>query len=578
MLKQKTNEGFALAIALVGLVALTSVFVFFMGKSQRFKDVSEQKSSQTQAQWQVSGSLEEVKSELLRQVQARLSSLEAGSAPQTPLNVGLQSVLAQIPTLSDRALELSCIGEGPTLSSCSLRQVFPKIFRTLVRSLSEDGQVSSLIRAEIQVQNAKLNSYAFLVKNETRPQLNIGKSLINGLFGVNFSQEALSTGSAKIYFRTESGPITFQKAFVTNLSDASSLEPTDQNQLHLNGGIILGHRALSFEALPLLFEDLKRNAVNQSWVTENQNPWSNQWLTSTTAASQKTVGGGYIAVNSVLLAEGTVDGGDVSNSIQCSRVIFEGESRVTLEKYTTGDCSGPAAQIFRDKSISHNQALYAEGGEVRLQARGDGYEFRQKAIAILADGNIRFETPMVRDATNPSHEGYITLISKGNLVVDASASSLVPDKKLSQLTTALLPSDGSSTFQADVSFIGIGEQNSAVVFDSSLFNVSNGIALGRAEFNGLFVGTTMPSTKVMTTSGGVTTVKGFEETNWNFPLALQGLNTDWFKAELSGGVLQAVVTKIQKTEINLQQAIEDMKASTGTTLQPVGVDRVMTVE
>lgn len=571
---RNSNKGFALGVVLVGLIALTSVFVFFMGRSQRFREVTEQRSSQSQAQWQVTGSLEQLKNELLKQVQAKLSSLEAGSAPQTSLNVNLQTLTESQPELVGKALELSCVGEGASMGPCSLGQVFPKVFRALVKSFSDDGQVASLIRAEIQVQNAKLNAYAFLVKNETRPELNIGKSVINGLFGVNFSPDVLNppvgTPTPQIRFRTETGPITFQKAFVTNLSNSTDLNVTDQSQLHMNGGMILGHRSLSFESLPLLYADLKANAANHQWSADTA--WSQ---TSTTFVSGTSN-------NSAMMQTQTVDGGGEDSAppppeataIACSRVIFTGSFLVTYEKYTTPNCSGEPLQKMTDKTLAFNQTLYAEGSKVLLSQ--SGAIFRQNAIAIVAEGNIHLETPLVRDPASASTESYVTLISKGNLIVDAKTKSLLDGSpRLELVTSTAVPTDGSPTFQADLSFIGIGEQNSSVVFDSSLFNVQGGISLGNAVFNGLFVSTSMPTSKLITTNGGSTTVKGFAETNWNFPLALQGLNTDWFRTELSGGVLQAVVTQIQKTEKNLLQALKDMNAS-GSSLQELEVEPLRT--
>jgi hypothetical protein len=559
---RNSNKGFALGVVLVGLIALTSVFVFFMGRSQRFREVTEQRSSQSQAQWQVTGSLEQLKNELLRQVQAKLSSLEAGSAPQTSLNVNLQTLVQAQPELAGKALELGCVGEGPGMSACSLGQVFPKVFRTLVKSFSDDGQIASLIRAEIQVQNAKLNAYAFLVRNETRPELSIGKSMINGLFGVNFSPDVLNppggTPAPQIRFRTETGPITFQKAFVTNLSSSSDLTVTDQNALHMNGGLILGHRSLSFENLPLLYADLKANAANHQWSADT--PWSQEWVTSLGNPIGEVDGGTLDMAQTNDITDGEDSTPPPSTTILCSRVKFTGSFSLDYEKYTTADCSGPPAQFFQNKAVAYNQTLYAEGSKVLLSQSGPS--FRQNAIAIVADGNIHLETPLVRDPVSASTESYVTLISKGNLIVDANTKSLLDGSpRLGVVTSTAVPTDGSPTFQADLSFIGIGEQNSSVVFDSSLFNVQGGISLGNAVFNGLFVSTSMPTSKLITTNGGSTTVKGFAETNWNFPLALQGLNTEWFRTELSGGVLQAVVTQIQKTEKNLQQALKDMNAS-----------------
>jgi hypothetical protein len=558
---RNSNKGFALGVVLIGLIALTSVFVFFMGRSQRFREVTEQRSSQAQAQWEVLGSIENLKAELLRQVQARLSSLEAGSAPETPLNVSLQTLVQAQRELAGQALELSCVGEGPAMSACSLSQIFPKVFRTMVKSFSDDGQMASLIRAEIQVQNAKLNSYAFLVKNETRAELNIGKSMINGLFGVNFSSETLeATPAPRIRFRTETGPITFQKAFVTNISSSSDLIVNDQNNLHMNGGMILGHRSLSFENLPLLYADLKANAVNHDW--SNDTPWSSGWMNATSGTDPMSVGtvDEDEVSDSGTSTQGTAPPPPSVTTILCSRVRFTGPLTLDYEKYNTVDCSGSPVQAFQGKTVGYNQTLYAEGSKVLLSQTGD--DFRQNAIAIVSDGNVHLETPLVRNPSSASTESYITLISRGNLIVDAQTKSLVEGNlRLSDLASAQIPTDGSPTFQADLSFIGIGEQNSSVVFDSSLFNVAGGISLGNAVFNGLFVSTSMPTSKVITTNGGSTSVRGFTETNWNFPLALQGLTTDWFRAELSGGVLQAVVTQIQKTEKNLQQALQDMNAS-----------------
>jgi len=338
---------------------------------------------------------------------------------------------------------------------------------------------------------------------------------------------------------------------------------TDQNNLHMNGGMILGHRSMSFENLPLIYADLKANAVNHQWAAET--PWSGEWMTSSgegMTSSGEGMNLTYVSDDQDMSPSQNGDEGvsppPAVSTILCSRVRFTGVFMLDYEKYNTANCTGSPVQVFQGKTVGYNQTLYAEGSKVLL-SQTDG-EFRQNAIAIVTDGNVHLETSLVRAPSSASNESYITLISAGNLIVDAQTKSL-EETPLSQLTSAQIPPDGSPTFQADLSFIGVGEQNSSVVFDSSLFNVNGGISLGTAIFNGLFVSTSMPTSKVITTNGGATTVKGFAETNWNFPLALQGLTTDWFRAELSGGILQAVVTQIQKTEKNLQQALKDMNAS-----------------
>ncbi len=524
------NRGLAIITAL-GFLALSLGMVLSLAfMTTRFKMESRYYASQIHTQIEIKDLANRVRKALLADVQEAIATSRELDLDQLRIQIETQ-IQQDDPhqTSPFKLLSLRCIGQGSSPNGlCDSSSVLPKIFDFSVQTTDRATSANSLVSAEVQVQNAGLSSYAFLIKNEMRPSVSLGSAVFAGLFGINFNRPA-EEGEferRRIRFETQNGDITFQNAFVTNLSSPQEqFVIPNASRVRFEQGIISNPEGVNFQSIDNLFPQLKSAAED---------------LKNTAAI------------------------GGEQTSPECSRVVFHANSSAfDYFEYIDRDCSIPnsAAQPngpILGKAIASNEVIYARGNKVILETQNPDGRTGIDNIGIVADGNVHLHSSIRRSAALDPLSGFPSVISPKDLIVSAEMRSLLPGNPRLRDISAIPANHDEPTIQVDLSYISVsnGISSGSLQVDPALLSASHlseATDLGRAKFSGLYISDQTPTTRML--FPGSASVEGFSETEWSYPSALSAVSTDWFRTQLAGGALQAHVTRYEIQTTQIQEAL-----------------------
>jgi len=515
-IESHSTRGMAIMIVLGFLLMGMTLMMGLMNTSSLVRQSSQQNISKTQIDFDSDALSERVKNEILQIIQT-----EIALARPVPLELTGEFIKSQLsaPIESQESiLWIRCLGQGISgagrQSDCKADQVFPKVYDFSVQVIDPTTGAISATETEIHIEQAGLSAYAFFIKNETEPVVTVGPTNFAGIFGLNFA----SPSGKQIKFKPGLGEISFQNLFLTNLNP-DQLDIERQASVHFNKGALTAYNSVSFSGLDSLHTELKENAVNKRSPTH-------------------------------------------SDEVQCSHLTLQPHGDIKILAFLNPDCSDLIAEDTIE--VGNNQALYARGSKIRLDASSPEGVTRVGNIAIIADGDVELRSSIVRDKDDRSPlEGFPIVMAKGDLLISKEMRTLRRDEGYPQLGQARSITGASldPTIQVDLSYVSLRTDphtmGGSLKFDPSLIDKSTPASsarnLGLAAFNGLFISEKSPVSRVLYphSSGSV---HGFSQVQWTYPPALSAVGTDWFRAQLEGGALRAIVTRSERKITDRKQA------------------------
>jgi len=521
-----------LGMIMVGLVLMMG----FMKLSSRMNQSALQATSQVQTDIYSDALANRIRNALLKDVQSSMASnqnledlryetFDNGKGLRT-LSAGRE--LSIILESSETILSVRCIGQGPQPNgSCTNDATLPKIYDIAVQSADPSSGTISVTQAEFQIEQAGLSSYAFFIKNEPQPSINLGPAVFSGIFGINFAQPGSGdTTPRTIRFSPGENEIVFQNVFMTNLSNPQQglIFPDDSRpRVNFQKGVVSSVEAISFSELDALHGILKSDEVR------------------------------------------TVNLDEIKNQADplCSKVAFNANGSLIYSEFPVKDCTG-ATNWTETYSPTANQAIYARGQTVLLEASDTQGKTQVGNIAIVADGNVELGSSIVRDPNQEALTGFPVIMTTGNLVIPPTMKTLpnsqASGQNLGSITNSITAFEN-PTIQLDLSYISIrsaaNNMGGSLYFSEALRNAASpgeAINLGKAVFNGLFISEKTPLSRTVFTNSP--NIDGFGQVAWQYPQALSAIQTDWFLTQLGGGALRATVTRYDKQTINTAQALQ----------------------
>jgi len=519
------SRGLAI-VAVLGAIFLGLTMMMGMIRfSQMMSQSANQQTSRVQSDFQTDALTERVRSTILREVQLAM----ANHNPSDPLSLSgalMRELISDDLLLEsgEKIISLRCLGQGvsPQLDVCTSDDVLPKIYEFSVQTTGSALVVTSVIQSEIQIQNSGLSNYAFFIKNEPSDSVTLGPAEFSGIFGVNFAPRPNGSNQPpqkRVLFLPGDGEIRFKNAFITNLAQPQQqLDMTHGSRVHFERGVISKPDGVGFQSLSALHSQLIETGIQARQVER----------------------------------------------AECSKLILMNNPQnpqLTYQEFEDRDCSFPSAEPEL-LAPQDNQAVFARGRRVILEADDESRNVAMNNIAIVAQGDVELRSSVVRNPELSSGRGYLTVMTTGDLVIPSQMKSLLPGSPpLANVTST--PLGDEPTIQIDLSYISInpgpseGSYGGSVRFDESLRNASgpeNAVNLGRAVFSGLFISEKTPQSRLM--FSGSNAIDGFGQVQWKFPSAISAIGTDWFNAQLSGGALRATVTRYERRGFDRQQALK----------------------
>jgi hypothetical protein len=530
------RQGLAIITALGFLVLSMGIVLTLAFITARFKIDSRHFERQIHTQIETKDFSNRVRKIVLAYVQEAIATAQDLDLEQLRIQIENQIQLDDRPNGNSlKILSLRCVGQGSTPDgSCDSSPVLPKIFDLSVQTTDRATSTNSLLSAEIQIQNAGLSSYAFLIKNEMRPEIRLGSAVFAGLFGVNFHRpsEEEDFHRRRIRFETQNGSIVFQNAFVTNLGNPQEqFVIPNAARVRFEQGIISNPEGVNFQNIDNLLPQLKAAAEDQ---------------------------------------ENTAALGGEQTSPECSKVtLHSNSSAFDYFEYTDRDCSIPnsAAQPsgpIQGKEIASNEVIYARGNKVILETQSPNGLTSVGNIAIVTDGNVHLHSSIRRSPSLDPLNGFPSVISPKDLIVSAEMASLLPGHPKLKDVSSVTTQQDQPTIEVDLSYISVsnGASSGSLQVDPELLSAvdySQATNLGKARFSGLYISDQTPTTRLL--FDGSSAVEGFSETEWSYPSALSAIPTDWFKTQLAGGALQAHVTRYEIQTTQIQEALSRFSSS-----------------
>jgi len=514
------SRGMALVIVLGILVIGMGLMAGLLKMSSQMQQTSLQNSARAQAEINADEFSERLKNEILSIVQTAMASPTL-YATQCPGDPGLSATCirnirgTRLSTQEmSSVLYLRCLGEGQSPNGvCTRSDVLPKIYDFAIQR--EDPSTGTIMAAqmEFQIQRAGLNAYAFFIKAETKPSVLIGPSLFEGIFGINFADPTRTSPAHRVLFRPGQSSITFENMFLTNIPP-SRFDFDNQASVTFERGVLQTSASTSFSQINDLVPSLINQAVNFDDLKTNHFAY-------------------------------------------CSKITFDHNSSITYREYKDFECKDEGLVLTKTYAPGNAASLYARGKRILLESADEKFLMGVNNIAIVADGNFELRTPLIRHPDLTPLVGYPILLTPQNLIIPKDMRTLLtPPVSLSEIKANDVPAPSTPVIQVDLSYVSTG--TGSMVVDPALLeagSAAEAISLGKAAFNGLFVSQESPITRtIFPATPQNPGIDGFSEVTWTYPSALSAIQTPWFSSQVSGGTLQARVTRYERKIIDLNQA------------------------
>lgn len=546
--KNRKQSGFILPFAILTIAVLTVIISAYMKGSLK-NILQTQNATNNRDNFEKLVSIGDVVRPAIVNIVRVYLSLPANNLTITDDVIAnqLDSLLANQGSLDPArtSVEVKCLYEGREdahlddhyidRTPCTNLPVFPKVFAMKIRYRSDDYGIQELNEIN-KVSPERLLDYAYLITNETQPEVTIGAGEFDGQFGVLFQNPGANN---LIRFTPDDHEsLTFHKTFVTNkTADLSSSDfafgfgPNQTNPPY--GHVSLEHGIAHADSVPDIkesFENLKTHAI-----TVSSDPG--------TPVSAKILIGG--------------EGND------CKAEIQETRQQVSCIHAACSVTNVTETLHLTNNELEEGKTYYVRGNNVSVDSFNSSSTYASicaNKVTFLTDGKIQVQKSILRKDSNgnaPSAAGDATaaLVSLSNSIEINKNFTTLRGDQLKDIINAGTPVPATQVTAAlEVSLIAPSVNQSALKINPQLIDPTRSTGLGRLETLGIIATGGMSPTKTYFNSGN--SIAGFASVSMKYNQAIFDNPPPGLDESITGLPLGLTTDRTSYHRVNFEDALQ----------------------